>query len=268
MPVMKKKNRATSSPTAVDCGKRYGSKKSSVFSWSDRSWSPSLSLWREETFTEYFTEFSTSNHLQIVRNKSLCQKKPMKAMSQQDSNSNVVFKQLTEILERSIKRINEVEQHISKDLESIRRQLDAVGVLKDNIANLNNRIDSLSKKLTELSKSEPQELNRMMMRSISELDKRMQMFTVTEVLSRLESGQGFAPRSSSAVPSPAKSAPAAAPAKASKPAPAASPPATPTQSSAPASKGVDAVAEAAGSDQPWREKMREKYGLKKKPGKV
>ena len=189
-------------------------------------------------------------------------------MSQQDTNINVVFKQLTEILERSLTRINEVEQHISKDLESIRRQLDAVGVLKDNIANLNNRIDSLSKKLTELSKSEPQELNRMMMRSISELDKRMQMFTVTEVLSRLESGQGFAPRSVSAFSSPTKSAPVAAPSPASKPAPATSPSAPAVQSSTPASSGVDAVAESTGSDQPWREKMREKYGLKKKPGQV
>ena len=192
----------------------------------------------------------------------------MKAMSQQDSNFNVVFKQLTEILERSLTRINEVEQHISKDLESIRRQLDAVGVLKDNIANLNNRIDSLSKKLTELSKSEPQELNRMMMRSISELDKRMQMFTVTEVLSRLESGQGFAPRSGSAAKSPAKSAPAAAPSPASKPAPTAPAPTTTAEPASLESKDVDAVAETTGSDQPWREKMREKYGLKKKPGKV
>ena len=191
----------------------------------------------------------------------------MKAMSQQDTNINVVFKQLTEILERSLTRINEVEQHISKDLESIRRQLDAVGVLKDNIANLNNRIDSLSKKLTELSKSEPQELNRMMMRSISELDKRMQMFTVTEVLSRIESGQGFAPRSVSAISSPVKSAPAVAPSAASKSAPVPSPSAPAAESSAPA-KGVDAVAESTGSDQPWREKMREKYGLKKKPGQV
>jgi TolA-binding protein len=190
----------------------------------------------------------------------------MKAMSQQDVNFNGVFKQLTEILERSLTRINEVEQHISKDLESIRRQLDAVGVLKDNIANLNNRIDSLSKKLTELSKSEPQELNRMMMRSISELDKRMQMFTVTEVLSRIESGQGFAPRTiaTSSAPKDPKTTPKAS----SKPAPAApTAPASP-EPAAPASPGVDAVAEPTGSDQPWREKMREKYGLKKKPGKV
>ncbi len=171
-----------------------------------------------------------------------------------------VFRQMTEILERTLNRISEVEQHISKDLESIRRQLDAVGVLKDNIANLNNRIDSLSKKLTELSKSEPQELNRMMMRSISELDKRMQMFTITEVLSRLETGQDFAPRtmSSSAVAKSTetvgkKGAEATVPT--SEPAP-------------PAKAQVDAVAEATGSDQPWREKMREKYGLKKKPGKV
>ena len=182
----------------------------------------------------------------------------MKAMSQQDSNVNVIFKQLTEILERSLARINEMEQHISKDLESIRRQLDAVGVLKDNIANLNNRIDSLSKKLTELSKSEPQELNRMMMRSISELDKRMQMFTVTEVLSRLESGQGFATRAVSTTSSPRKEASKTSPEP---------PPAAP-MSSASSSGDVDAVAERHGSDQPWREKMREKYGLKKQPGKV
>ena len=192
----------------------------------------------------------------------------MKAMSQQDPNFNAVFKQLTEILERSLTRINEVEQHISKDLESIRRQLDAVGVLKDNIAILNNRIDSLSKKLTELSKSEPQELNRMMMRSISELDKRMQMFSVTEVLSRIESGQGFAPRVAPVRSTPKATAPKTAPKASTK-----SKPAEPTvtaapEPAAPATSSVDAVAETAGSDQPWREKMREKYGLKKKPGKV
>ena len=174
-----------------------------------------------------------------------------------------VFRQMTEILERTLNRISEVEQHISKDLESIRRQLDAVGVLKDNIANLNNRIDSLSKKLTELSKSEPQELNRMMMRSISELDKRMQMFTITEVLSRLETGQEFAPRTRVRAPAPKPVEP-----KAKKP-PKVAEPAPETPESTPAAKAeVDAVAEATGGDVPWREKMREKYGLKKKPGKV
>lgn len=170
-----------------------------------------------------------------------------------------VFRQMTEVLERTLNRISEVEQHISKDLESIRRQLDAVGVLKDNIANLNNRIDSLSKKLTELSKSEPQELNRMMMRSIAELDKRMQMFTISEVLSRLETGQAFAPRSMTAAPAP-KSTFKPEP-KASKDAKAPEP--------APETKAqVDAVAESSGSGEPWKERMREKYGLKKKPGKV
>jgi hypothetical protein len=155
-------------------------------------------------------------------------------------------------------------------LESIRRQLDAVGVLKDNIANLNNRIDSLSKKLTELSKSEPQELNRMMLRAISELDKRMQMFTVSEMLSRMETGQTYVPR-------PRVSAPSTAPAptpkttnRASKPAKPAEPaPSTPASEPAPpADAEVDAISETVGSDQPWRERMREKYGLKKKPGKV
>jgi hypothetical protein len=178
-----------------------------------------------------------------------------------DAQMDDVFRQMTEILERTLNRISEVEQHISKDLESIRRQLDAVGVLKDNIANLNNRIDSLSKKLTELSKSEPQELNRMMMRSIAELDKRMQMFTITEVLSRLETGQAFAPRSMTAAsapkstfdPAPEPKAPKAA--KAPEPAPE-------------AKTEVDAVSETTGSGEPWKERMREKYGLKKKPGKV
>ena len=171
-----------------------------------------------------------------------------------------VFRQMTEILERTLNRISEVEQHISKDLESIRRQLDAVGVLKDNIANLNNRIDSLSKKLTELSKSEPQELNRMMMRAISELDKRMQMFTITEVLSRLETGQGFTPRTIINSPSPKtletkEPAPVTTPSKA-------------TEAATSPQPAADAFAETSGTDQPWREKMREKYGLKKKPGKV
>ncbi len=99
-----------------------------------------------------------------------------------------VFRQLTEVLQKTLLRITEVEQHVVKDLESIRRQLDAVGVLKDNIANLNNRIDLLNKKLVELGKQEPQELSRLMTRAISELDKRMQMFTITEVLSKLEGG--------------------------------------------------------------------------------
>ncbi|MFX1577664.1 MAG: hypothetical protein ACFFCF_10895 [Promethearchaeota archaeon] len=180
-----------------------------------------------------------------------------------DAQMDDVFRQMTEILEKTLNRISEVEQHISKDLESIRRQLDAVGVLKDNIANLNNRIDSLSKKLTELSKSEPQELNRLMMRSIAELDKRMQMFTITEVLSRLETGQDFAPRTMTprSTPKPSEStAPKAT--KTTEPASK-----TPEPASEPKAK-IDAVAESTGSDQPWREKMREKYGLKKKPGKV
>lgn len=184
-----------------------------------------------------------------------------------DANIDDVFRQMTEILEKSLTRINEVEQHISKDLESIRRQLDAVGVLKDNIANLNNRIDSLSKKLTELSKSEPQELNRMMLRAISELDKRMQMFTVSEVLSKLESGQSYSPR-------PRTSAPVVASVPTEKPKsnvskPPANAPSTSVSEPAPAaSSKADAVSETVGSDQPWRERMREKYGLKKKPGKV
>ena len=182
-----------------------------------------------------------------------------------DAQMDDVFRQMTEILERTLNRISEVEQHISKDLESIRRQLDAVGVLKDNIANLNNRIDSLSKKLTELSKSEPQELNRMMMRSISELDKRMQMFTITEVLSRLETGQEFAPRTITSTPSRKPDEPTPSKAVETKvPEPSVS---TPEPSPTTEAK-ANAVAETTGSDQPWREKMREKYGLKKKPGKV
>jgi hypothetical protein len=100
----------------------------------------------------------------------------------------------------------------------------------------------------------------MMMRAISELDKRMQMFTITEVLSRLETGQGFTPRT--VVPAPA-------PKSAKKEAP---PPVTikseETKAEPSSKPPIDAVAEASGTDQPWREKMREKYGLKKKPGKV
>ncbi|MFW9985031.1 MAG: hypothetical protein ACFFDJ_00515 [Candidatus Odinarchaeota archaeon] len=183
--------------------------------------------------------------------------------AQKDANINDIFRQMTEILEKSLTRINEVEQHISKDLESIRRQLDAVGVLKDNIANLNNRIDSLSKKLTELSKSEPQELNRMMLRAISELDKRMQMFSVSEVLSRLESGGSFSRRSRVSTPS-SVDAPAAQTSKKSPPVAVAPEPAA----SEPTTASADAMPEAHGTDQPWRERMREKYGLKKKPGKV
>ncbi len=180
-----------------------------------------------------------------------------------DAQMDDVFRQMTEILEKTLNRISEVEQHISKDLESIRRQLDAVGVLKDNIANLNNRIDSLSKKLTELSKSEPQELNRMMMRSISELDKRMQMFTITEVLSRLETGHEFAPRTMTSAPAPKPVA-----TKTPKTPKAAEPAPTKPEPTPAAKAEVDAVAETTGDGAPWREKMREKYGLKKKPGKV
>jgi hypothetical protein len=157
-----------------------------------------------------------------------------------------------------------VEQHVVKDLESIRRQLDAVGVLKDNIANLNNRIDLLNKKLAELGKQEPQELSRLMTRAISELDKRMQMFTITEVLSKLEGGAldlgptpGVSPVGRPAAPRPIEATPepAYAPTPTKKSVVAIAPPGKP-----------DAVAEATGTDQPWRESMREKYGLKKKPG--
>ncbi|MFX1245580.1 MAG: hypothetical protein ACFE8F_11505, partial [Promethearchaeota archaeon] len=44
-------------------------------------------------------------------------------------------------------------------------------------------------------------------------------------------------------------------------------PAAASQAASPPEK-VDAIAETHGSNQPWREKMREKYGLKKEPGKV
>ena len=185
-----------------------------------------------------------------------------------DADIDEVFRQMTEILEKALTRINEVEQHISKDLESIRRQLDAVGVLKDNIANLNNRIDSLSKKLTELSKSEPQELNRMMLRAISELDKRMQMFSVSEVLSRLESGASFSPRPRASTPSSVATPTAQTSKKSPPPPPVAKAAAPEPASSTPAQTSADAMPEAHGTDQPWRERMREKYGLKKKPGKV
>ncbi len=187
-------------------------------------------------------------------------------LESKDANINDVFRQMTEILERTLTRVTEVEQHISKDLESIRRQLDAVGVLKDNIANLNNRIDSLSKKLSELSKSEPQELSRLLLRAISELDKRMQMFTVTEVLSRLESGYNYGqkPLTSS---SNTRSTPPIAKDLRETESKSSAPKATEaTSTSATAPTQVDAHSETHGSDQPWRERMREKYGLKKKPG--
>jgi prefoldin subunit 5 len=185
-----------------------------------------------------------------------------------DPNLDDVFRQMTEILEKSLTRINEVEQHISKDLESIRRQLDAVGVLKDNIANLNNRIDSLSKKLTELSKSEPQELNRMMLRAINELDKRMQMFSVSEVLSRLESGVSVSTRPRVSAPSSTVAPAAQSSTKAPPPPPTVKAEPPEHEPNTPATASADAMSEAHGTNQPWRERMREKYGLKKKPGKV
>ncbi len=181
----------------------------------------------------------------------------------EEPNATEVFRQFTEILQKTLSRITEVEQHISKDLESIRRQLDAVGVLKENIANLNNRIDTLSKRLADLSRQEPQELSRLMIRTISELDKRMQMFTITEVLSRLESGVlGVSPRvaTSPVVAKPTSKAASSAPVSHST-----SEGTAPASASA-SSEKVDAVAEPIGSDAPWRERMREKYGLKKKPG--
>jgi hypothetical protein len=189
----------------------------------------------------------------------------MNSMSEPKEQSVAdVFRQQTDILQKTLSRITEVEQHVTKDLESIRRQLDAVGVLKDNIANLNNRIDLLNKKLVELGKQEPQELSRLMTRAISELDKRMQMFTITEVLSKLEGGGvnlGAAPpvaptsRPTAAKPVEPAQEPAYAPTASKKPAVATASPSKP-----------DAVAETTGTDQPWRESMREKYGLKKKPG--
>ena len=174
-----------------------------------------------------------------------------------------VYRQLADVLQKTLNKLSEVEQTIIKDLESIRRQLDAVGVLKDNIANLNNRIDTLSKRLTELSKSEPQELSRLMIRTINELDKRMQMFTITEVLSRAESG-GYSTKSRQVIQAPAPVQPTATPSPSK-------PEATPSVTPAPAAtqeKDPDAVGESAKSDKPWRESMREKYGLKKKPGKL
>ena len=67
-------------------------------------------------------------------------------------------------------------------------------------------------------------------------------------------------------PAPITVEPKAAEPKVSSPAPKA---AEPKSKPKPKPKApIDAVAEASGTDQPWREKMREKYGLKKKPGKV
>ena len=93
----------------------------------------------------------------------------------------------------------------------------------------------------------------------------MQMFTIPEVLSRLETGQEFAPRTITSTPSRKPVEPTPSKTVDTKvPEPSASTPEpTPTSEAK-----VDAVAETTGSDQPWREKMREKYGLKKKPGKV
>jgi hypothetical protein len=173
-----------------------------------------------------------------------------------------VFQQLTEILQKTLSRITEVEQHITKDLESIRQQLDAVGVLKENIANLNSRIDLLSKKLAEISKQEPQELSRLLLRAIAELDKRMQMFTITEVLSRLEGGAlGITPISMTPTTESApKTKTSSAPSK-SKNGEAAE--------AASGEKGeADVVAEPAGREKPWREQMRQKYKLKDKPGQL
>ena len=180
---------------------------------------------------------------------------------QKEPTTTEVFKQLTEILQKALSRINDVEKHITKDLESIRRQLDAVGVLKDNIENLNNRLDSMSKKLSELSKQEPQELSRLMIRAISELDKRMQMFTITEVLARLEAGTGIIAPGIEVTATTAKPATT----KASKPAVTPAKSKTPATATAKASK-PDAVADESGTDTPWREQMRQKYGLKRKPG--
>jgi len=176
-----------------------------------------------------------------------------------------VFLQLTEILQKALARISEVEQHITKDLESIRQQLDAVGVLKENIANLNSRIDLLSKKLSEISKQEPQELSRLLLRTISELDKRMQMFTITEILSRMEGTTlGISPSSMSAS---IESPPVSKAKSSGKSASEAKQPVT-AKSATDEKSEADAVAESAGTDKPWREEMRRKYGLKDKPGRL
>ncbi|MFX1563035.1 MAG: hypothetical protein ACFFDP_06980 [Promethearchaeota archaeon] len=172
-----------------------------------------------------------------------------------------VFLQLTEILQKALARISEVEQHITKDLESIRQQLDAVGVLKENIANLNSRIDLLSKKLAEISKQEPQELSRLLLRTISELDKRMQMFTITEVLSRMEGTTlGASPTSMGAIIEPAPKT------KGSSKSTGEAKHQVTAESATEEKSEPDAVAESTGTDKPWREQMRRKYGLKDKPG--
>ena len=91
------------------------------------------------------------------------------------------------------------------------------------------------------------------------------MFTITEVLTKLETGQEYAPRTMTSTPTKKSAEPKAAKAVEAK----APEPTVKTPDPAPAAKApADAVAEPTGSDTPWREKMREKYGLKKKPGKV
>jgi len=178
-----------------------------------------------------------------------------------------VFRSLADILQTALRKIQELERNVTKDLESIRRQLDAVSVLKQNIANLNSKIDLFAKKLSSLSLEEPQELSQLLLRAISELDKRMQMFTITEILSRLEHGSA-AVASSPTSSTVSASTPSVQP---TSPAPtigvSAGRETVVSESPRPAPRRVAASSSSDEEYEPsWRERMRQKYGLKRKPG--
>ena len=177
-----------------------------------------------------------------------------------------VFRSLTDILQTALRKIQDLERNVTKDLESIRRQLDAVSVLKQNMANLNSKIDLLTKKLSSLSFDEPHELSQLLLRAINELDKRMQMFTISEILSRLErASTGAAPAVTTTATTISPSVQSAS--SASTIGSSIREETVVSESTRPASHhGASPGLSDEEYEPSWRERMRQKYGLKRKPG--
>ncbi len=164
------------------------------------------------------------------------------------------FRQLTDILKQTLAKMTELEEKLTIQ-----------------IADLTKQVKRLSQSKSESSPKALQEMTQRLSRAITQIDQRVSMFTITEMLTQLE--RSTAPVAATAAPSRVVVAPrrlSSTGAPAARAAKSKASTSTGSESEeAPAAEETTGEPEVVTGDQvggDWREKMKRKYGLKEEPG--
>ncbi len=167
-----------------------------------------------------------------------------------------VFRQLMDVLKKTLAKMTELEEKLTAQ-----------------IANLTKQVKSLSQSKSQSSPQALKEITQRLSRAITQIDQRVSMFTITEMLAQLERSTAPAPVAAIGSPSRVVVAPrrlsstgsSAARTKRAK----AGTSTSEKPEEATGTEEAPSEPEVVSGDQvggDWREKMKRKYGLKEEPG--